>query len=81
MKLRLTVHSGRRVPGQPAPGHGQYVAWVELGGEVVGGELARHTNREAAEHLARHELVRRLGLLLAGPVRPVARPLEGERSA
>lgn len=73
MRVRLEVRSGRSMPGQPAPGHQQYVAWAELGGEVVGGELARHTSREAAEHLARHELVRRLGALLTSPAPARAR--------
>ena len=67
MKLRLTIESGRRIPGRERADNGQYVAWAELGGEVVGDVLARHTNREVAEHLAQQELARRLGALLTSP--------------
>lgn len=76
MKARVTIESGKHLPGKPKPEHGMYVAWAELNGVPITGELAAHSNREVAEHDASEEFARRMRHLL----RPEERPVEPEGS-
>lgn len=67
MKTVLHVVSGKSTPDGTKPGHGQYVAWAELGGVQITGQLAAHTDRDVAEHQGAVELARRLRRLLRDP--------------
>lgn len=66
MKLRLTIESGRHLPGKKQGSGGAYVAWLEVDGHAVTGELASHADRDTAEVMAAAEVTRRLRSLLGG---------------
>ena len=60
MKCRLTIETGRRLPGQSRPKHKMFVAWAELNGQPITGQLAAHNNRDMAEVEGVAELARRM---------------------
>ena len=60
MKLKLTVETGKHLPGGGRDEHGRYVAWAELAGQPVTGVLAADSSRDLVEVQGAAELARRL---------------------